>query len=275
MKGSWSNKVCWRLVTVLVGLVSVSTSYGTNAHESEPVCLPLLKQILQLELPQTRVVTIQTHPSDSLRIPLFHLANGDNTLKVHLYKPTQHDLDGDGRSEIIIGFQFIGKPLLSPDIRDFLAVYTLNGQGTLRRIFKTCLASENFSQFTDLGLSDFTGDGIKEICFRYNHVSAGMIRWEWKETFYLIHGRPPFSTLLKLAVREGWGNVKGEGHARRSELKFEDLDGDDAKEILVRIYEGDDDEDHLKRTTETPIIYGLHNGQYKKLPKPPAGSIPP
>ncbi len=247
-----------------------STAHCVEEQESEQTSAAMPESILGLELSDTDLRSVK-RVNDDEGVPSFRCAR---PLAVRLYKPTRADLDGDGRMEIVSGFQFLNKGELwrrSKD-RDFLAVYATDQDGRLKRRFRKTFDRSDRGYFADLWLDDLTGDGKPEICLRYNFADAGARLWNWKEILYILRAGTTLDILLELPVREGWGNVKGEGHARRSELKFEDLDGDGSKEILVHTDEEKDD-DHANEATETPVTYGLVGGQYKKIAEPPKPNL--
>jgi len=255
------------LAICLVGLKCLPAAHGADTQKPQPVSPASPESILRLELSDTEFQTVK-RTVDHKGVPIFHFVR---PVIVQLYKPTEADLDGDGRAEIVSGFQFLNKRELwrRSDDRDFLAVYTVDKDGALRRRFHKTLHPSERGYFADLRLADLTGDGTPEICLRYTFATAGAIRWDWKEILYILRAGTTLDTLLELPVREGWGNVKGEGHARRREINFQDLDGDGTMEILVRTYEGKEDIADMKKVTETPVVYGLVDGQYKKLTTPP------
>jgi hypothetical protein len=264
-----SRNVFCRLLLGLFATSPSSHAYPAQGQDPQPVPVQNLRLILQLELSQTERRSMKPATDDGYAClfaggPILHFVR---PVSVGLYKPTQSDLDGDGKPEIISGFQFLNKGELFPhsDDRDFLAVYIADEEGALRKRFHKSFAPSDRGHFVDLQVADLTGDGKREICLRYNYANAGAIRWDWKEVLYIISGPPAFRTLLELPVSEGWGDVKGAGHARRSEIKFRDLNSDGIREILVHTYEAKDDTGPMNRVTERAVVYRLLRGRYARV----------
>ena len=219
---------------------------------------------LQAEMPEARISPDCNAAAPDTSSPVFWVSKGDSRMRVMCYRPSLNDLDGGGKSELVVGLQFLDTESDQPR-NDFLAIYRVEGN-RCERVFRQILARDtDRGEFSALEIKDVTGDAKPEICFRYNRVNAGMHRWQWRETFYVISGQAPFNVLLEFIARDGEGSNKAEGRERYAVFHFEDTDGDGVNELLVDIYQTQRGGDGAsEKVSEAPHLYRLKEGRYQE-----------
>ncbi|HUW99926.1 MAG: hypothetical protein WBD63_05870 [Phycisphaerae bacterium] len=259
------RKIASRCFALLVlGWMLVPQAQPAETLKSPKALQEIVLAALQAEMPEAQISPDPIAATPDTSSSVFWVSKGGSRMRVVCYRPSLDDLNGDGKPELVMGLQFLDTESGQPK-NDFLAVYRIEG-AHCERLFRQILACDaDRGEFSALEIKDVTGDTKPEICFRYNRVNAGMHRWQWRETFYVISGQPPFNVLLEFIARDGEGSNKAEGHERYAVFHFEDTDGDGINELLVDIYQTQPGGDGVsEKVSEAPQIYRLKEGRYQK-----------
>ncbi len=245
---------CHKKLLLLVTIVFLGhcIGYSLKAYCVQTDMAEQLQRLLTIRFPGVQVVGW----NDDKKI--LQIVYNNRHGRIHVYGPFEQDFDGDKQNEILLGCKFV-----DIDYDDFLGVYTLKNDQQIVQIFHKSFERTDMGEFTAFDVEDITGDGMVEILVRYNFVSAGVNTAGWEEFLYIIRGCPPFDTMLKLKVREGWmSNKNGDNYVMETEIHIEDENADGTNEIIITPYRGKDEE-RLKKMTAKSLIYQFRDGRYQ------------
>jgi len=244
----------------LVGGMLSFICFASSAQEEAQRKTTSEKDLRAILASEFEGYTITTEPKPA---SITILSKADDTIRVRLVGPEEIDLDGDPQQEFILGYEFSDK-VSTPLKRDFIALYKREQNGTkMIRLFRVEMESSDKGEFDSVTLRDVTADGVPDICVRYRQANAGMRSWSWKEHYRIFNGRSPYKLIFECSAGDGWGDAKGNGEVRLSEIVLEESTKGGPHIIKMYSRKGKD-RVNTKRIDESPKVFELIGNRYEE-----------